>query len=138
MIILAVQLRIFVLCIVGGWMYGMLFTFVDLLFNRRKVVICMYDIFFHIGMFYLLYILNGGLLRAYYVLLFIAGYVLYEYLYYPQVIPLFIQCIYYVKIPINRFLLVFSQFISIIKMLMKRENRKMGMHSDTSSKEKSR
>ena len=128
MIILAVQLRIFVLSIVSGWIYSMLSTFVELLFSNNNIVnklfILLFHALYHLFLFYLLYRLNSGALQLYYVLLFFLGMYAYYRLYYPIIIPIYIQCIHYVKIPIKQFFLVFSQFISIIIMLMKSVKKK--------------
>lgn len=143
MIVLAVQLRILVLSIVSGWIYGMLYSFLQLWFHsktrflNRIVFEVVFQSFFHITVYYLLFLLNGGIVRMYYILLFIVGLWLYYLLYYPIVIPLYIKVIYYVKIPINRINLVFSQFISIIIMLLKKVKGRFWFHNDTKYKKKS-
>ena len=128
MIVLAVQLRIFVLSIVSGWLYGMLSTFVDLMFTSKNIInrilILIFHAVYHLFLFTLLYRLNGGSLHLYYVLLFLLGMYAYHRIYYPIIIPIYIQVIHYVKLPIKRFFLVFSQFISIIIMLMKKVKKK--------------
>lgn len=140
MIVMAIQLRIFVLSLVSGWIYGAIFSFIDLFFYKKRIFYCILNIIFHclyhIGIFYLLYGLNGGVLRFYYVIVFLIGLGAYYRWYYPLIIPIYIQCIHYVKLPIKRIILVFSQFISIINMLLKSDKRKLGMHNDTSNKKK--
>lgn len=128
MIILAVQLRIFVLSLVSGWVYGMLSTFVDLIFTNKNIInqilILIFHAVYHLFLFSLLYRLNGGALHFYYVLLFLLGMYVYHRIYYPIIIPIYIQFIHYVKLPIKRIFLVFSQFISIIIMLIKKVKKK--------------
>ena len=125
MIILAVQLRIFVLSLVSGWVYGMMSTFVELMFTSKNIInrilILIFHGVYHLFLFSLLYQLNGGSLYLYYVLLFLLGMYAYHRIYYPIIIPIYIQFIHYVKLPIKRIFLVFSQFISIIIMLMKKK-----------------
>ena len=131
MIVLSVQIRIFVLCIVSGWLYGMLYSFLHLLFPAKRITIVrllmeiLFQCVFHLTVFYLLYNLNFGSLRLYYVLLFILGITSYYLLYYPIVFPIYTKVIHYVKLPIKRFFLVFSQYISIIKMLLKKGKRRL-------------
>lgn len=128
MIILAVQLRIFVLSLVSGWIYGMMSTFVDLICSSKNIInhilILIFHGVYHLFLFSLLYKLNGGSLHLYYVLLFLLGMYAYHRIYYPIIIPIYIQFIHYVKLPIKRIFLVFSQFISIIIMLMKKVKKK--------------
>ena len=141
MIVLSVQIRIFVLCIVGGWIYGTLYSFIQLVFINRRITIfrilieIVFQLLFHITMFYLLFNLNNGILRIYYVLLFVIGICSYYVLYYPIVFPVYTKVIHYVKIPIKRFFLVFSQYISIIRMLLKKTKRRL--HNVASNQEKS-
>ena len=62
MIILAVQLRIFVLSLVSGWIYGMMSTFVDLIYSSKNVIhhilILIFHAVYHLFLFNLLYQLN--------------------------------------------------------------------------------
>ena len=140
MIVLSVQIRIFVLCILSGWIYGMIYSFLQMVFNKKVTIFriileLLFQFVFHTTVFYVLYTLNSGSLRIYYVLLFILGITSFYIIYYPIVTPVYCKVIHYVKIPIKRIFLVFSQYISIIKMLLKRIKRRL--HNVTSNQEKS-
>ena len=140
MIVLSVQIRIFVLCIVSGWIYGIIYSFLQLVFINRRITFfrilieILFQLIFHTTLFYLLFNLNYGVVRIYYVLLFILGICSYYLFYYPIVLPLYSKVIHYVKVPIKRFFLVFSQYISIIRMLLKKIKRRL--HNDTGNQKK--
>ncbi|MBR5796519.1 MAG: spore cortex biosynthesis protein YabQ [Erysipelotrichaceae bacterium] len=136
MIVLAVQIRIFLLSIIIGWIYGICYSFLLVIFMKRKITLfrilieIVFQFVFHSTVFYLLYILNNGTFRLYYALLFIIGIIAYYKLYYPYVLPLYCKVIDCVKVHIKRIFLVFSRYISIIMKVSKRKRR---LHNDTST-----
>ena len=143
MIVLAVQLQIFVLSIMSGWLYGLCYSFLQQLHSKKKyscfllLVDVVFQIAFHSSVYYILFSLNGGMLRIYYVLLFLLGLFLYYLWYYPIVLPVYCGIIYYVKLPIKWIYLVFSQFISIINMLLNSMKRRVRLRHDECTKKKS-
>ena len=119
-----------------SWLFVYYFTI--LLFHNKN---CLYKWFNNVllpvvktSLFYLLFNLNYGAIRIYYVLLFILGICSYYLFYYPIVLPIYTKVIHCVKMPIKRFFLVFSQYISIIRMLLKKIKRRL--HHVTSNQKK--
>lgn len=143
MIVLAVQLQIFVLSLLSGWAYGLCYSCFTHLYLGKKVRVLrvlselVFQVCFHSCVYYLLFLLNGGVLRLYYVFLFLIGLFLYYIWYYPLLLPVFNGVVYYVKIPIKLFFLVFSKFISIIKMLIKKVKRRLIHNNDDRTKKES-
>lgn len=141
MIVLEVQLKIFVGSVLLGWLYGLCYSCYHHLYLGKKdgVVRIVFDIVFqlcfHSAVFFCLFQLNGGILRVYYVLLFIIGIYFYYLWYYPLLLPVFESVLYYLKVPIKLFFLVFSQFISIIRILIEKARRRFDRNNDNGTKE---
>ena len=143
MIVLAVQIRLFILCILSGWMYGMLYSFLQLLFKQDKVSVyriiveVVFQCVFHGFVLSLLVLVNNGSIRGYYVIVFIIGMVMFYIGYYPIIVPIYIKVVEYLRKYLKRISFVFSKFISIIRMLFKKVKRRVWFHNDTSNKKKS-
>lgn len=142
MILLPIQLRIFAGSVVMGWLMGVLYSLLRRTLRRwpkalgTLIIEALFHIAFQCLCFYLLFRLNGGRLRLYYVLLFLLGYYLYYVLYYPFFLPIYDGLARMISPIFHHGAVVFSKIDRIIKIQRTKMKRRMESHGKARARKK--
>ncbi len=132
MMLLPIQIQAILYHLLMGWVYGLGFSFI-LTLNRhfrirffKGIMEILYHILFTLLMYYGLFCINGGITNIYLIVFFLLGMILY-YRYYLAVFLSFFQKIIAIFRWIRKkFKVVKYKILGIIKVLIRRVNRRKG------------